>query len=375
MKLAVSIVLLAAALVAVIAYSQYRGEAPLVSGFVEADLIRLGSRVGGRVARVLVDEGYPVRAGQVLVELEPFDLLELREEAAATLAARQAELDRLQSGLRSQEIAQQKARFDQLQARLSLLEHGPRPQEIEAARARLRAAHSELKLAQQSHERLVTLTARNAASQEELDRVIETLQAAQARVDVSQQELDLLLEGTREEEIAEARAQLEQARQTWQLAEAGFREEEIRAAQAARDAAQAALDALQLRIDELNVTAPIVGVVQAVELNPGDLVPANAPVLSILDASHLWIRAYVPEDRLDLQLGQRLPVTVDSFPGETFPSEVVFISQQAEFTPSNVQTQDERVKQVFRIKLNLLEGLDRLRPGMAADVHLKPRSR
>jgi multidrug resistance efflux pump len=106
-------------------------------------------------------------------------------------------------------------------------------------------------------------------------------------------------------------------------------------------------------------------------LQPGDLVFANAPAVSLIDMQRVWVRAYVPEDRLDLALGDRLPVTVDSYPGKRFTGEITFISRQAEFTPSNVQTPEERSKQVFRVKVTLVDGLDQLRPGMAADVWLE----
>jgi multidrug resistance efflux pump len=106
------------------------------------------------------------------------------------------------------------------------------------------------------------------------------------------------------------------------------------------------------------------------ELEPGDLVAAGAPVMSVLDSSHYWIRTYVPQKWMNLKLGQQVSVTVDSIPGRIFPAEITFISRQAEFTPSNVQTPEERAKQVFRIKATLKEGLEVLRPGTSADVWL-----
>ncbi len=118
-------------LTGLIAYSQFRPQPNHVSGFIEADEIRVGSRVGGRVQAVLVEEGQGVASGQVLVELEPFDLLERENEARNTLASLDAEYRRLAAGLRPEEIAQTKARYDQLQARLDLLDAGPREQEIE----------------------------------------------------------------------------------------------------------------------------------------------------------------------------------------------------------------------------------------------------
>lgn len=105
------------------------------------------------------------------------------------------------------------------------------------------------------------------------------------------------------------------------------------------------------------------------ELRPGDLVGAGAPVMSMFDTSELWVRSYLPAD-VHLVVGQELPVTVDGFRDERFRGEVTFIASEAEFTPMNVQTPEDRAKQVFRIKVMLREGFDRLRPGMLADVWL-----
>ena len=150
----------------------------------------------------------------------------------------------------------------------------------------------------------------------------------------------------------------------------GSRAEDIEQAEAAVAAAAAALEAIKTQRAELEVKSPVAGIVDAVDLQPGDLVAANAPVLSVIDTSHLWVRAYVAENRLHLKLGDQVPVTVDSFPKERFTGEVTYISRQAEFTPSNVQTPEERSKQVFRIKVTLKDGAGKLRPGMAADVWL-----
>ncbi len=110
---------------------------------------------------------------------------------------------------------------------------------------------------------------------------------------------------------------------------------------------------------------------EAVDLRPGDMIAANAPVLSLMDVSRLWIRAYVPENHLDLKIDQPVWITVDSFPNENFRGHISFIGRQAEFTPNNVQTPEERSKQVFRIRVTLDEGRDRLRSGMSADVWLE----
>ena len=119
------------------------------------------------------------------------------------------------------------------------------------------------------------------------------------------------------------------------------------------------------------VGAPMGCGVEAIDLHPGDLVPANAPAVALLDVSHLWVRAYVPESRLgEVRLGQQVPIRADAFPDKRFKAKLTFIAQDAEFTPRNVQTPEERSKLVSRIKVTLEEGLDELRPGTIADVLL-----
>ncbi len=353
-------------------YSQLRPPPNYVSGFIEADEIRIGSRVGGRVEAVRVEEGQRVTAGQTLIELEPYDLLQRENEAIQTLAARQAEYRRLATGFRPEEIAQTKARFDQFDANLDLLRAGAREEEIAAARSRLQVANAELTLATRVFERRNGLLSQGAITREEFDAASEELQAAEGQVAVRQEELTLLERGTREEAIREAEAKVEEARQAWQLATEGPRKEEVEAAKAARDAAAAALEAIREQKKELVITSPVDGVVEALDLRRGDLAPAGAPVMSVMDNSKLWVRAYVPQNRIGLSVGQLLPVTVDSLPGQQLIGEIIFIATQAEFTPNNVQTPEERSKQVYRIKVQLPTDIVGFRPGMTANVLLEP---
>ncbi len=370
------LVSLAAVLGGALAWSQWRTPEPKVSGVIEADEIRLGSRVGGRVEKVLVQEGEVVTVGQPLVQLEDYDLRERLAEAQAIAQQRQAEYEKLTAGFRPEEIAQAEARYRQLEAKVQRMERPPREEEVKAAQAQVRLANAQLEQAEQTRRRLQEVARRQmgAVSQEEIDRAEENLKIARALVDVREQELLILLMGTREEERLEARAERDEAKAAWELAKNGYRKEEQAQAKAAWEAAQAAVRALEVQREELVIRSLVDGVVEALELQPGDLVAPNAPVLSILDTSRLWVRAYIPQQRLDIQVGAKLPVTVDAFPGRRFLGEVTFVSRQAEFTPSNVQTYEERARQVFRIKVALPmndAASARLSPGMTADVYLE----
>jgi len=371
MKRILPIIVIAAGLIVLLVVNQQRDEPFVVSGTIEADDVRVGSRIGGRVAVVHVDEGQHVTAGQPLVELQPFDLGERKAQAEQTLAAADAQLRKLTAGFRNEEIEQARAMRDEAAAALEELKNGPRPQEIAAGEAQVRLSGAELKKATRDYERIETLFGQQAADQSDLDESGTKLSVAQATFEDRQEKLDLLKAGTRKEAIAQAEARLRQAEEGFSLRKTGYRSEEIDEARARRDESKAALAVIQRQLEELKITAPFDGVVEAVDLRPGDIVPPNAPVVSLLDTRRLYVRAYVPENRLNIETGQQVEVSVDSFPSEQFAGEVTFVARQAEFTPRNVQTPEERSKQVFRIRVELKSGLDRLRPGMAADVRLE----
>lgn len=357
-------------LVSLLIYSQYKPTINPISGFLEADEIRLGSRVGGRVMEVMVEEGVHVKEGDVLIRLEPFDLLHRLAEAQGMLASRKATLSQFEAGLRKQEKAQARSRVARLDAMLRKLKAGPRTEEIEAAKSRLTLSSASLERARQTHSRTMELASRNsvAVTREEIDLAVEALKIAESTEQVRREELMLLEKGTREEDIQVAESELEEASLALELAEAGYREQEIDQARAMVKSAEAAVEAIQAQLSELEIRAGVDGVVDALKLRPGDIVAPNSPVLTLIDTQRMWIRAYVPENRLNLKNGTRYQVSVDSFPKQKFESELTFVSTLAEFTPRNVQTIEERSKQMFRVKFTMRSGLDQLRPGMAADV-------
>ncbi len=361
------------ALIALIVYSQIQPQSNYVSGLIESEEIRLGSRIGGRVKRVLVAEGDRVTKSMPLVEFEPYDLNEREQQAVSVLAEREAVLKKMKTGMRDEEIAQAKSRYDRAREQLSLTQEGARPEEITAAENRLTVAKSELKLAKREYDRISSLHQQNAISKSEFDSADQKWKSAVALVDVRKSELKILKDGARKQEIEIAKANVEDLRLAWELAKKGFRTEDIEQAQAARDSAAASLEAIRSQKRELVLYAPADGIIDSLDLQPGDLVGPNAPVMTMLSTKNLKVRAYVPQRFLQLKVGQELRITVDSFPGEDFQGEVTFISNQAEFTPSNVQTPDDRAKQVYRIRVTLNGDTDKLRPGMTTNVWLDPK--
>jgi multidrug efflux pump subunit AcrA (membrane-fusion protein) len=151
--------------------------------------------------------------------------------------------------------------------------------------------------------------------------------------------------------------------------ELGATVEQIAAAEAQVEMARAALDALEVQMDKLMLTAPISGLVLERPVHMGEVAMPGAPVMTLANLDRLTLTVYVPEDRLGkVRLGQEVSVTVDAYPGRTFPGTVVFIASRAEFTPKNVQTREDRVNMVFAVKVRLPNPDHALKPGMPADA-------
>lgn len=147
-------------------------------------------------------------------------------------------------------------------------------------------------------------------------------------------------------------------------------EKNVEAAQMKVIQARAQLADIEAQLKEMQVVAPAPSVLEVLSVKVGDVLPPNGEVATLLLPEHLWVRVYVPETWLGkIKLGEQVRVQVDSYPGTDFPGEVEQINRQAEFTPRNVQTVEDRIKQVFGVKIRLPNNDDRLRAGMAADVY------
>ncbi len=368
----------AAGILVVIAWGLYgwlsdrRDTPPTASGNIEADEILVGSKVGGRVSKVLVREGDRVQAGQVLIELERDELEARRAEAAGQIAQLQAALDQLRRGSRPEEIARARAQAQQAAESLAMVRTGPRPEEIRQARADVEAVRAEAQNAEAQASRFEALFAEGTVSAQERDNAVSRRDADRARLEAARQRLQLLEAGSRREEVAMAEQRAREAAALQEQVERGPREEEIRQAQAALAQAQARLAAIKTQLDETVIRAPREAVVEVLDLRPGTLVAPNKP-LAILIEPDLWVRVYIPENHLGrVRLGQPAEVRVDSFPGRRFSGVVEQINRRAEFTPRNVQTPEERVNQVFGVKVRLEDPGRLLRAGMAADVTFMP---
>jgi multidrug resistance efflux pump len=341
----------------------------VVSGIIEADDVHVGSKVGGRVLKVVAREGQRVKAGEVLVLLEPYELNASLAEAAASLRQAEAKLAELEAGYRAEEIEQAEAAVKQYNEELGKLLAGPRQQEIDQARAEWLATKAQHENAEKFRQRMKDLVGRELIAPQDYDDARTKAEESEQRMRSARERYDLLLAGTRKEEIAQARHRLEEAEARLRQLRAGYRKEEIAQARAGAEMTRARVELLKTQLEETVVRSPVEAVVEVLDLEPGDLVGAGRPVATLLLTNSLWVRAYVPEARLGfVQPGLNVVVRVDSFPRSNFSGKVRRVHRQAEFTPRNVQTAEERALQVFQMEVVVDDPDGVLRPGMNADV-------
>ncbi len=374
MKRAVGAAVVVVAIVAGVAWWRLEGgsRAEIVAGgYFEAEQIQVGSKLGGRVADVRVDEGSHVDTGQVLVVFETQEVEAQLDEARAERDKASAKLAELRAGARAEEIDQAAARVARAKEKLAMLQRGPRPQEIEQARLQFERSRAEYDNASAVFQRQVALSERNATSQETLDAARKAMEVSLRVMDADRQKHDLVKEGNRPEEIAMAKHELEEAESAHELVLKGPRSQEIEQAEAALDAAAARIRRLDVLLHEGTVKAPLPSVVESFDLQPGDLVAPGAPIATLVRKDQLWVRAFVAETDLGrIQDHQSVSVMVDSFPGRRFSGTVLRVNRAAEFTPRNVQTFEERRDMMFGIKVRVDDPEGALRPGMAATVHV-----
>ena len=341
----------------------------VISGIIEADDIHVGSKVGGRVLKVVAREGQTVKAGEVLVLLEPREPEASLAEAQATMRQAQAKLALLSSGYRQEEIEQGEAGVKQSQAELSQLVAGPRQQEIDQARADWLAAKAQAENSRKLQRRMEDLSKRDLIAKQDFDDAQAKAEESEQKMKSARERYDLVLAGTRTEEIERARQRLAEAEAKLRQLKSGYRKEEVAQAKSEVEAARARVELTRTQLDETVIKAPVDAVVEVLDLEPGDLVGAGKPVATLLRTNSLWVRAYLPEAKLGfVKTGAKVTVRVDSFPHRDFAGIVRRVSRQAEFTPRNVQTWEERVLQVFQTEVVIDDPEQVLRPGMNADV-------
>lgn len=300
------------------------GETLKVPGNIEVFPVELSFRVAGKVLERPADEGQVVQEGQLIARLDARDL--------------------------EQQVALQDASAATAQAALAALLAGSRVEEIEASRAALGLAQAELNRLLPDDARIQQLHAQGILSARDAEASRAALAAARARVEQATQQFTLVKKGPRPEDLDQARARLDQARQAAGLA--------------------------RTQLGYATLTAPCAGLILSKNVEPREYVAPGTAVATLADLRLVWLRGYIEETELGrVKVGQKAWITTEAAPGKRFEGRVSFISPEAEFTPKIVQTRKERVKLVYRIKIEVPNPAMDLKPGMPADAEVAQESR
>jgi HlyD family secretion protein len=316
--------------VAVVLYLRRDGADARYTGFVEGEERVLRSEVTGRVLEVAFGEGAAVPAGAVVARLDDRDI-------RAKIDSKRREVGVLDANVATQE------------ERIALTE-ATWARDLDARKADVRLAQSASSLAARTWQRERELVGTGASTAQQLDDAVAARDQAASTLERAKQ----VLARTEAEErsIALARHELTQLRERRELLLAELAELEITRA-------------------KYDIHSPAVAtVVQTQFIWPGELAQPGTSVLAVLDPADKYVRVYVPvEESARLPVGQRVEIELDSEPGRRVPGEVSFVADQANFTPEKIETRRDRLGQVYRVKVRILEGAERFRPGTEGDVY------
>lgn len=341
-----------------------------VTGQIEGIYVDAGSRVGGRIAEVKVEEGDRVKAGDVLVTIEADEAEAALQAAQAKVSQAEATVEKLKAGATEEQLRQAEAAFAQTEQQYQMALNGARVQEVGAAQAVANAAKAQRDQARSDYERIKRLYERDAVPAQRYDQARNAYQAAQAQYTATTEQSSLVESGARKEEIAMAQAARDRAKAALDEVRRGPRDEDIRVAESVVDAAKADAARAESVLREMAIMAPRDGVIETIDIHAGDLVKPGS-IVRIVDPEDLELMVYVSAGVLGyLRLNQEVSITTDSLGDERFTGTVVQIAQQGEFTPRNLQTEEERVQQVFGVKIALTSNGGKLKAGMTATAHL-----
>jgi len=351
-----------------------------VSGNLELTLVDLSFKTAGRMTELHVKEGDAVKKGDIIARLDATQLEHQKDRDMAAVESAQSNYDQLMTSIAYQQatidsdIATRRADLNVAQAHLDDLLAGSRKEEIQQAEAAVAEARSQVDSAKLDWDRAQTLYKNTDISTSQFDQARTKFQTATAVLDQATQRLALVKEGPRKEEIAGARAQVARAQGAVKTAEANRielrrKEQELGARRAEVDRNKAQVGITTAQLGDTVIVAPIDGVVLVKSAEAGEVVAAGTTIVTIGDVEHPWLRAYIGETDLGrIKLGQKVKLTTDSYANKSYAGVVSFIASEAEFTPKQIQTKEERVKMVYRVKIDVDNSSRDLKNNMPVDA-------
>lgn len=352
----------------------------VLSGNIELTQVDIAFKMPGRLIELAAEEGTEVQKGTLLARLDADQLHKQRALNQAGVAVAESQTAQQSTAIEYQratleaDVEARKASLAQAEARLAELLAGSRQQEIRQATAAAEEARTQHALARQDWERAQALHKSDDISTSQRDQFRARFDATGASLKRAEEQLSLVKAGPRKEVIDAARAQVQQARAAVQLAEAARielkrRQQELATRKAQTEQARAQVAVVESQLADTVIQAPVNGVVLVKSADAGEVVAAGTTLLTLGEMDKPWLRGYIREQDLGrVKLGAPVRVTTDSYPGKVYGGRVSFIASEAEFTPKQIQTPEERVKLVYRIKIDIENPGHELKLNMPADA-------
>ena len=350
-----------------------------LSGNMELTQIDISFKVAGKLIERTVNEGDTVKKGQLIARVDQTQSLGQKHAQQASVQSAEMQLSQSATSLSWQketltaDIELRKADIRQAQANLNQLLNGSRPQEIQQAEAAVADARTQAEQARGDWERAQTLYKNDHISTAQRDQYLARFNSTAALLLQAEERLAMVKEGPRKEEIDAARGALQRALAALKVSEANQlevkrREEEMQGRRAEMERARAQLGVTESQLEDTSAYSPIDGVVLVKSAEIGEVLAAGTTVVTIGDLAHPWLRGYIKETDLGrVKLGQKVKLTADSYRGKIYWGHVSFIASEAEFTPKQIQTSEERVKLVYRIKIDVDNSSHELKSNMPVD--------
>ncbi|MCX7709558.1 MAG: efflux RND transporter periplasmic adaptor subunit [Clostridia bacterium] len=318
-----------------------------LSGSVESTQIDANSEVAGKILHLEKDEGAAVKKDDVLASIDASAQELIVKQHEATVKAKQARLDELKAGTRTEQIRQAEASTDTAKTA------------VNSAKTSVDNAQINYNYWVDKYNKTKSLNQSGAASDNDL-------QDARYKMDTANQQLI-----TAQKQLSSSQSQLQSAQAQLDLLRNGNTNQTIKAAEADLEQSQAVLEQAKLTLSKYQVKSPIDGTYLLRNVETGDIVNAGTGVATISDLSDLWVKVYIPQRHLNsIKLGQELELKTVSLPGQTIKGKITFISSDAEFTPKNTETSEAKENTVFKVKIKMLDHIDQLKPGMTVDAHI-----
>ncbi|WP_019229282.1 HlyD family secretion protein [Sedimentibacter sp. B4] len=354
------------------------------SGTVESNVISLSSEVTGTIEKINIEEGDSVKAGDIVAEINSSNLKNQYEQSLTNLKISEKNLELLEKSLnnliiQNQDMSKQsESAYLTAKAEYEKVIDGASDDEINQVQEAVKQAEANLEYAESAADRTRILLDEGAVSQSKYDEVLKSHDIALAQYNSALSQLNIIKSYPTEEIESAAKNKMLQAKSGYELSissgntQIAQLESKIAIAKVHLEQAQKSVEQSKTELDKTFIKSPADGLVNTLVANKGEFVTAGKLLAEIYEKQNTEIRSYVSEKNIGLvKVGQEAELYVDSDSSITFKGKVSRISEEAEFTPKNIQTKEERVNTVFEVTINLEDSHGVVKPGMPVDIKIK----